>query len=115
MMSYTPPSVSIGVDMPLCIDWSNDNALKEHEYTVMEMGSVWHLYERDIGGWQVLRDSAEAAGDIEAMREFSLRATHSCWVRRVVMARLMYRRCGHDPYPNVSIWSFAMPKSGSDE
>jgi hypothetical protein len=103
------------MDMPLCIDWSDDSALKEHEYTVTKMTAVWDLYERDIDGWEKLRDRAEEAGNIEAMREFAMRATHSRWVRKVLMARLKFRRCGHDPYPNVAIWSFAMPKSGCDE
>jgi hypothetical protein len=90
------------------INWTDASAVIDHEYIIIEMTTVWRLHEKDILGWQKLRDDAEASGDIEGMREFAVRATHSRWVRKVLMARLKFRGSNHDPYPNTDIRSFSM-------
>jgi hypothetical protein len=95
-------------DTPLCINWSDASAVKDHEYTISEMATLWHLYEKDIVGWLKLRDVAEAAGDIEGIRAFASRAAYSRWMRKVLMARLKFRGSGHEPYPNTDFWSFPM-------
>jgi hypothetical protein len=110
-MSPNPPSCVIWSDTPICINWSDASEVKEHEYTIIEMAIVWRLHEKDILGWQQLRDDAESYGNIGAMREFAARATYSRWVRKVLMVRLKFRVCGHDPYPNTDICSFSMGNS----
>jgi hypothetical protein len=107
-MSPNPLYCLTGAESPLCIDWSDERAVAEHEQVIIEMATLWRRHEMDILGWQKLRDDAAACGEFEAMREFAVRATHSRWVRSVVMARLKFRSSGHDPYPNTFISSFSI-------
>lgn len=116
VMSYSPPSLSVdGSDMSLSIDWSDARALDEHEGIIREMATLWSLYEDDSRGWKMLRDSAEKSGDMEGMRDYAIRAVHSTWVRKVLMARLMFKASGLDPYPNTMICSFSTPNSAGEE
>ncbi len=114
-MSPTSSSLMFWSDTPSCIDWSDASALKEHETTIIEMSTLWQLHEEDIRGWHLLRKAAMKCGDRHGMKEFSIRANHSAWVRKVMMARLKFRGCKHEPYPNAHIWSFSMPAQSPDE
>jgi hypothetical protein len=89
------------------IDWSDEGALTEHEGVIRDMSTLWSLYEDDIEGWKMLRDSAEKSGNMAGMRDYAIRAVHSTWVRKVLMARLKFRASGFDPYPNTTIYSFS--------
>ena len=114
-MSPTSSSLMFWSDTPSCINWSDASALKEHETTIIEMSTLWQLHEEDIRGWHLLRKAAMKCGDRHGMKEFSICANHSAWVRKVMMARLKFRGCKHEPYPNAHIWSFSMPAQSPDE
>jgi hypothetical protein len=107
-MSPSASSLLFWSDTPSCIDWSDARALKEHEATIIEMSTIWRLYEEDIRGWHLLSEAAKMSGDSHGMKEFSIRAHHSAWVCKVLMTRLKFRGCKHEPYPNAHIWSFSM-------
>jgi hypothetical protein len=83
-------------------------AIKVHESTIINIATIWCVYEEDVHGWHLLRDAAKKNGDSQEMKEFSIRANHSAWVCKVLMARLNFRGCNHEPYPNAHIWSFSM-------
>jgi hypothetical protein len=114
-MSPLLPLSMVGPDSPLCIDWSDAKAVDEHEGTIVEMLTVWNLHEKDIRGWMKMRDVAGVSGEIQAMIDFDMRARHSDWVCRVVMARLKFRTCLFDPYENTEIMSFALEKIVGNE
>jgi hypothetical protein len=110
-MSYSSPLLFDGSVTSLPIDWTDARAVNEHEGTIRDMANLWSLYDDDIRGWMMLRDSAEKAGNMEGMRDYAMRAAHSVWVRKVLLARMKFKASGLDPYPNTLIFSFSTPKS----
>jgi hypothetical protein len=95
---------------PSCMNWSDANAVRVHEATIIEMTTLWRQHEEDIIGWTRLSVTAGMNGNNRGMREYSIRANHSAWVRFVLMERLKFRACGFDPHPNAHIQSFSMPE-----
>ena len=98
---------------PLLIGWSDASAMKEHQLTIIEITTIWRIHEDDIIGWLQLRDIAEANRDIVGVEEFTMQAENSRWIRMVLVARMKFRGCQHEPFPDTWFFSFTMSKSTS--